>query len=558
MRLFYFLGLFSLLFCINAEIIVTTPNGKIRGRQEYSQRGISFFAFQQIPFAKPPVGSLRFKAPIPAEPWSGVLNATKNDRVCFQQKYPFPGTEIPQKEDCLYLNVYTPVEPSRNVSLPVMVYIYGGGFVTGANHIDFHGPHYLMEHGVIIVSANYRVGPFGFLSTGDTVIPGNNGLKDQLLALKWVQENIEHFGGDKTKVTIFGQSAGGASVTYQLMSEKSKGLFRAAISQSGSILSPWTFQRDHRQIAYDLSIALDPAFSPNATSQEVLELLQNKTAKELNDAAVALMSETYYNNQIVQGFQFTPVIEPNHDDAFITKKMYDALIDGEMQRVPLIIGICSEEMIWNALDLDVFKQTASSLDSNLSLLVNNNMHISNVTKKQEIGDDIRKVYTNGSFINGIGHAVQFYSDTSFGRPIIHHAKKQSQFSDVYFYQFSYYGAIPGPRPYIEGAYKVGHSDDEMYVWAFLNNSNLNSYPKPDVLTSDRYRTLFTNFAKTLNPVSDKTELLGIKSWPKVTPNEFQYLDINETLTIKKDIKKHVYDGWVNVYENEAVKPYDTF
>uniref|UniRef100_A0A6P7GLK0 Carboxylic ester hydrolase n=1 Tax=Diabrotica virgifera virgifera TaxID=50390 RepID=A0A6P7GLK0_DIAVI len=398
----------------------------------------------------------------------------------------------------------------------------------------------------------------GFLSTGDTVIPGNNGLKDQLLALKWVQKNIEHFGGDKTKVTIFGQSAGSASVTYQLMSEKSKGLFRAAIAQSGSILCPWAFQRDYRQIAYKLSIALDPTFSPSASSQKLLELLQSKSAKEINDAGLSLMSKTDFDNQMVQGFQFTPVIEPNHDDAFITKKMYDALINGDMQRVPLIIGICSEEMIINALDLKAFKQTASSLDSDLSLLVNNNMHVSDKTKKLEVGGNIKKIYTNNSFINGIGYAVQFYSDQSFAIPIIHHAKKQSLFSDVYFYQFSYYGAIQGPRPYMEGAYKVGHSDDEMYVWAFLNNSNLDSNPKSDVLTSDRFRTLFTNFAKTLNPVSDKTELLGINSWPKVTPNEFQYLDMNETFTIKKDLKKRVYDAWINIYEKDAIKPYDTF
>ncbi|CAG9828978.1 unnamed protein product [Diabrotica balteata] len=560
MRWFYFLGLFAGFLHINAEIIVTTPNGKIRGREEYSQRGISFYAFQQIPFAKPPVGSLRFKAPVQAEPWDGILDATKNDRLCFQQTNQFPGPDITplQNEDCLYLNVYTPVDPSKNGSLPVMFYIYGGGFVNGANNFDYHGPHYLMEYGVIIVNVNYRVGPFGFLATGDTVIPGNNGLKDQLLGLKWVQENIEYFGGDKTKVTIFGESAGAASVTYQLMSQKSQGLYRAAIAQSGSILSPWTFERNYRDIAYGLSTKLDPTFDPKASSQKLLEFLQSKTAKEINDAAKAMMSQADINNQIVQGFQFTPVIEPNHDDAFITKRMYEALVNGEMQRVPLILGICSEEMIWRALDPESFKWTASSMDSNLSSLVNDNMHIEDASQKQTVGAAIRKVYTDGLFIDKIGNAVEFFSDTSFGRPIIHHAKKQSQFSDVYFYQFSYYGTIPGVRPYIEGAYKVAHSDDNNYIWVSLNNSNLNTYPEGDVLASERFLTLFTNFAKSLDPVSENTELLGITSWPKVKPNDFHYLDINETLTIKKDLKKDVYEGWVNVYENYAVKPYDTF
>ncbi|XP_028149429.2 venom carboxylesterase-6 isoform X1 [Diabrotica virgifera virgifera] len=559
MRWFYFLVLFPGLLHINAEIIVTTPNGKIRGRQEYSQRGISFYAFQQIPFAQPPIGSLRFKAPVPAEPWSGILDATKNDRLCFQQTNMLgPGITPLQNEDCLYLNVYTPMDPSKNGSLPVMFYIYGGGFVNGANNFDYNGPHYLMEYDVIIVNVNYRVGPFGFLSTGDTVIPGNNGLKDQLLGLKWVQENIEYFGGDKTKVTIFGESAGAASVTYQLMSQKSKGLFRAAIAQSGSILSPWTFQRNYRDIAYGLSVQLDPTFDPKASSQELLEFLQSKTAEKVNDAAKSMMSQTFINNQIIQGFQFTPVIEPNHDDAFITKRMYEAIINGEMQRVPLILGICSEEMIWDALDPESFKWTARALDSNLSLLVNDNMRIEDASQKQTVGAAIRQVYTDGLFIDKIGNAVEFFSDTSFGRSIIHHAKKQSQFSDVYFYQFSYYGSIPGVRPYIEGAYKVAHSDDNQYIWVSMNNSNLNTYPKGDVLTSERFLTLFTNFAKSLDPVANNTELLGITSWPKVTPNDFHYLDINETLTIKKDLKRDVYEGWVKVYEKYAVKPYDTF
>jgi carboxylesterase type B len=558
MLLYILYSFLTLLTFTNGQTVVT-PNGIILGREEYSQRGsyYTFYAFQQIPYAKPPVGPLRFKEPVPAEPWEGIFNASQNDKVCFQQMNQY-STPLFESEDCLYLNVYSPRYPHEDNALPVMVYFHGGGFVNGAADFDSCGPHYLLEHEVIVVTVNYRLGPFGFLSTGDTVIPGNYGLKDQLLSLKWVQENIQYFGGDKTKVTIFGQSAGASSVTFQLMSEKSEGLYRAAIAQSGSLLCPWGFQRNHKRIAYRLASAIDSSIDEDSSSEELLQLLQNISAENLNEASKSVFTQNEMNNQIVQGFQYTPVIEPEHENAFITERMYDAVVNGSLQRVPLIIGICSEEMIWDALNIDDFKATVEYMDKNLDLLVNDNMHLTDQSQKVDAGQAIRNIYTDGLFQDSLGDAVQFFSDTSFGRPILHHAKQQSRFSDVYFYRFSYSGTIPGTRPKIEGAYNVGHSDDQNYIWTFSNNSNLNSYLPADIATSEKYITLFTSFAKYLDPIAGSSEDLEITSWPKLTPDNFQFLDINRTLTIQNDLKEKVYNGWVNVYENFARKPYDSF
>ncbi|CAG9857177.1 unnamed protein product [Phyllotreta striolata] len=546
------LGVFAL---TNAQR-VTIPNGVIQGRHEYSQRGIKFFAFQQIPFAEPPIGPLRFRDPVPAKSWSGVLDATKNDRICYQQ-IKSPGVSL-ENEDCLYLNVYTPVEPSTNQSLPVMFYIFGGGFVNGTSHFDIYGPHYWMEQEVVVVTVSYRVGPFGFLSTGDLVIPGNYGLKDQLLGLKWVRDNIKYFGGDPAKVTIFGQSAGGDSVTYQMMSSKSKGLFRAGISQSGSVLCPWGYQRHHKDLAYDLASFVNPNFNRESSSEELLSYLQSVPARDLNSAAAGDYPQIWYDNQMAQGFTFTPTIEPEHENAFITERMYEALESGHMQKVPLMIGICSEELIWNFSDMESFSSWAQAIDNNLTYLVNDNMGLTDDSSRKEAGAAIRRIYTNTSFYEHPGKLVQFFSDNSFGRGIIHHAKVQSKFSDVYFYQFSYIGSMPGQHPYVPEANRVAHSDDNSYLWVYHNNSNLNQMPPGDILTSERLRILFSNFAKYLDPVHDGTDILGIESWPKLEPNNFQYLDINETLTIKKDLKKDVHDGWVDVYEKLAVKPFDTF
>ncbi|KAJ8973198.1 hypothetical protein NQ317_014625, partial [Molorchus minor] len=164
-------------------------------------------------------------------------------------------------------------------------------------------------------------GHSGFLSTEDEVIPGNNGLKDQLSALEWVQENIYLFGGDPSKVTIVGQSAGSASVSYHLLSEKSKGMFRAAIMESGTVLTPWSYQRFARSIAYQTAAALDSTFTEDKSSQELLELLLNVSAKELQSVAADVKVPTKHINS---GFIFAPVIEAGND-AFVTDYSYELL-----------------------------------------------------------------------------------------------------------------------------------------------------------------------------------------------------------------------------------------
>nr|ASM90853.1 putative juvenile hormone esterase 2 [Colaphellus bowringi] len=544
---------------VKADVLVTTPKGKIKGRKEYSQRGISFYAFQQIPFGKPPVGELRFADPQPVDKWKGTLDASKNRQIlCYQQRnlYNVPNLTAVETEDCLYLNVYTPQDPTCETSLPVMVFFYGGGFVMGAASFDFFGPHYLMENEVIVVTTNYRVGPFGFLTTGDTVIPGNYGLKDQLLALQWVRDNIKYFGGDPEKVTIFGQSAGGASATYHLMSNRSNGLFRAAIAQSGSVLCPWAYQREYKDIAYNLASSIDGSFDKGADSKTLLKFFRNYSAEVINNAAASIPQHTG-NEQIIQGYWFTPVIEPEHENAFITEKMYSAVENGKMKRVPLMIGICSEESIARAA-MDNFKSSVIQYENDVSRLVNKNMHLTDPKQKKAAGEAIRRIYTNGLLQDNLGKAIRYFSDMSFNRAVIRHAELQSKFSDVFFYQFSYHGSLGGNRPNLEGAYRVGHAEDNHYLWAFSNHSNLDKYPASDILASERFRGLFTNFAKHLNPTPEPSPLFGNITWPKVAPNDFQYLDINETITVKRNPKGDVYPKWVDLYERMAVKPYDTF
>ncbi|KAL3282159.1 hypothetical protein HHI36_005354 [Cryptolaemus montrouzieri] len=163
-------------------------------------------------------------SPVPIEPWKDVLDATKPHAVCPQRDIYRRTDLIEGDEDCLYLNVYTPRLPSENLELlPVMVFFHGGGFLCGGGNSYWYGPDVLLDRDIVLVVTNYRLGALGFLSTGDSVSPGNYGLKDQSLALKWVKKNIEYFGGDPDSITLFGESAGGASANYHMLSPLSKG-----------------------------------------------------------------------------------------------------------------------------------------------------------------------------------------------------------------------------------------------------------------------------------------------------------------------------------------------
>ena len=211
--------------------LVKVEGGTIQGTVTESMA-----IYKGIPFAAPPVGDLRWKAPQPVIPWEGVRNTTEFGPSPIQA-----GSQENMSEDCLYLNVWTPAKSPKE-KLPVLVWIYGGGFAGGSTSYYDGAP--LAEQGVVLVSINYRVGKLGFFAHPELSAEteqgtsGNYGLLDQIAGLKWIQNNISKFGGDPDKVTIFGESAGGISVSMLCASPLAKGLFRGAISQSGGSFGP--------------------------------------------------------------------------------------------------------------------------------------------------------------------------------------------------------------------------------------------------------------------------------------------------------------------------------
>ena len=232
---------------LGAILSLTAAHAEDFSKQVKIQSGViagttaqGVLSFKGIPYAQPPVGKLRWRAPLPPKSWKGVRRATQYDHDCMQ--LPFPADDAPVRtkpsEDCLFLNVWRPATRNSS-SLPVMVWIYGGGFTIGGTSPAAYDGSNFARDGVILVSLNYRLGRFGFfahpaLTAENPAGPlGNYGYLDQIAALQWVQRNIAAFGGDPHRVTIFGESAGGGSVHMLMTSPQSKGLFAAAVVESG-------------------------------------------------------------------------------------------------------------------------------------------------------------------------------------------------------------------------------------------------------------------------------------------------------------------------------------
>ncbi len=313
---------------------VKVDGGTIRGATDES--GVR--SFKGIPFAAPPVGAARWQPPGPIVPWEGVRDTTQFGAVCPQLPYPPTSMYVqkpqPMSEDCLFLNVWSAVKDASE-RRPVMVWIHGGALTRGSGSIPPYDGTSLAKQGVVVVTVNYRLGPFGFLALpalskeSDHQSSGNYGMLDQIAALQWVQKNIAKFGGDPQRVTIFGESAGSWSVCYLVASPLAKGLFHRAIGQSGGAFAPMPFLKDERHgvpSAEKVGERLAKELGCD-TAEDVAKVLRAKTADELLAAA----DKT--------GIR----IRPNVDGWVLPDDVYAIFTAGKQNPVPVIVGSTADE-----------------------------------------------------------------------------------------------------------------------------------------------------------------------------------------------------------------------
>ncbi|KAJ8881417.1 hypothetical protein PR048_017898 [Dryococelus australis] len=292
---------------MSEEVIVDIRQGRLRGKKVVSAAGGEYYSFQGIPYAKPPLGNLRFRPPEKPEPWQGIRDATE-ERDISPSMHLLLG-KYDGNEDCLFVNVYTAQWPARNLK-PVMVCFHGGGFMLGSGNTDLHGPDFLVAEDVLLVTLNYRLGALGFLNLEGCDATTNNGLRDQVMALTWVKENIAQFGGDPRNVTIFGVSAGGCSVHHLMFSPSAEGLFHRVIAMSGTALLPLCF------IPHDVSNkrGLRLAKVLGCTSddpRQIVDYLRTVPAEEIVKVQSSAVSDQVIELQLIDSTDYeTSVLQP--------------------------------------------------------------------------------------------------------------------------------------------------------------------------------------------------------------------------------------------------------
>ncbi|KAJ8723119.1 hypothetical protein PYW08_003031 [Mythimna loreyi] len=505
-----------------------------------------YYSFKGIPYAQPPLGKLRFKAPQPPLPWEGIRKATEHGPICSQMNI-FTNTISPGSEDCLYLNVYSPdIRPT--LPLPVMVFIHGGGYKSGSGNDDNYGPDFLVQHDVILVTLNYRLEALGFLCLDTEEVPGNAGLKDQVAALRWVQDNIGSFGGDPDNVTVFGESCGGASTFLHIVSPMSKGLFKKAISMSGSPSCDWSVSLAPQKRAFILGKIL--GFETNDPN-ELLDFLQSLPVEKLLGTNPTVLSFEEYDNNLMKLYHFTPVIEKDFGkEHFVTEDALEALKNKRINDADVLIGYTSEEAI---LGISTFEEYYLERANRYPELLVPRKILNTCTPETilEVSKRIHEYYFNGKPLNVdlmkefVTYASHAYFVYDIHRYILHLPKVGD--GRRYVYKLScisgrnIYGN-PGQKYGIQGA---SHLDDVMYLF---NGNKHNLKPEKNTKEYELINfvcTVFTNFAKYGNPTPDSS--LGT-TWPEYDNSTKAYVEIGDTLTVKTAPEAEAVAFWKTIFE----------
>jgi para-nitrobenzyl esterase len=461
----------------DSALVVKTAAGLIRG----VARPGAGAEFLGIPYAQPPVGELRWRAPVPAQPWSGVREATKFGAACSQplldgawNRYDVANSQ----EDCLFLNVITPAWPAAK-PLPVMFWLHGGANLGGSASSELYKNGTLPEHGVVLVTVNYRLGVFGYLAhpalTAESPhhASGNYGLMDQILALHWVRDNIAAFGGDPHNITVFGQSAGSMDTGMLMTSPLARGLFQKAIAESGAAFAPGVpSAADAERMGADAFAALGaPA---NADGVDALRKIPaSDLLRKLGKLATAW-----------------PGFSPDIDGWVIPHPPAEVFAAGNETPIPLLLGTTSREF-GISMPLDALRADIAKTDGDLAPQA---LALYGIAGNDPGTPD--PLYG--------APAAQWTADQLFHCPITTEALWHSAAHNPTF-EYELDRPIPGQEA--QGAI---HSGDLPYVFGYYpKTSNIGgNFGAVDFHLADQIETYWTNFARTGNPNS-----AGLPNWP---------------------------------------------
>lgn len=483
---FVFLSLAGVLRGTALAETVRVERGQLQGTFEDGLR-----IYRGIPYAAPPIGDLRWRPPQPAPKWEGVRVADQFGRACMQTNAAIANLPAPS-EDCLYLNVWTPAK-NAGEKLPVLVWIHGGGFVAGAPAEQLYHGEWLAKKGVVFVSIAYRLGVFGFLAHPELSaenphhVSGNYGILDMIAGLHWVRKNIAAFGGDPSKVTIQGESAGAAAVSILCASPLAKGLFRGAIAESGGTFGP---VRDNASFG-----EVEPLASAEKRTVEWLSSIHVANIAQLRKVPAEKL-QAMVPRQL--GWA-----RPNADGWVTPGDQYKLYESYRYNDVPVLTGYNSDE---GALFGDPKSQDA---------------YVQSVRERyHQFAERILAAYPGGDTPAGKRTARNLVRDSAFGWNAWTWARLQAKTgkSKVFLYYFAEPAELTaGAKPDAHGA---RHASELPYVFRQLREHDRPAPTPKDEALSDMMRTYWTNFAKTGDPNG-----AGLPQWPAYGEAKQQVLHI---------------------------------
>lgn len=484
---------------INARVTgdpVTVTGGQIEGVWD---RNAAVRAYLGVPFAAPPIGDLRWKAPAPVAAWDGVRHTNHQPPICMQTLRT-PGTisievygneNLPMSEDCLYLNVWAPANIPQDETLPVLFWIHGGAFTSGsAAKPEFDGAA-LAEKGIIVVSINYRLNIFGFFAHPDLINgsdkgAGNFGMLDQVAALQWTQDNIKAFGGDPARVTIAGQSAGGMSVSTLMASPLTKGLFSGAIAQSAGV--PVEAGTPLEKVAGNGKKFTDKIGGPSISE------LRDMPADVL--LAIASDARARFAGPVIDGY-------------FLPRGINEVWEAGEQAQVPLLLGWSANEFQENTYD-----RTIAGLEAAVT---------------EELGADqveaFKAVYGVTDDASATEARQAFMRDGFFGLNTWNGAELQAKSGQpTYLYYWSHESPFWQGQSFQEntpatllGAY---HGSQVPYVFGTLDLLD-REFQQVDRDLSDLWQSYTINFVQTGNPNGQ-----ALPDWPEFQDDQSKVFNID--------------------------------
>lgn len=504
--------------------VVTIESGQLSGLIVDPAANIA--AYKGIPFAAPPVGENRWRAPQPVQPWEGVreCNAYGNASLQVVSKLPInvPGFELnaPVSEDCLYLNVWSP-NKSDAEKLPVMVWIHGGGYTIGAASQPLYDGLSLAQQGVVVVTVNYRLGALGFM--GHSALSeesghkasGNYGIMDQIAALRWVKRNIANFGGDAGNVTIFGESAGGGSVFSLLVSPQAKGLFHRAIAQSGPIMNLKHITKQHGRFPSLESVGDEVVAKLGLSDKkgpELLTALRTLPAEQIVEAtnvSIASLSMNVREDLL----RWAPIV----DGYIIPDRPNKLIATGKFNQVPVMIGSNKDEGTMFTMLANPVK-TPEDFDKMLTDAAPE--HVETLRKhypasnQQEMKASLNAVVRNLIFTLQARSAARLAAKA--GVP-------------AYLYQFTF--ASPAGLGKMMGAH---HGAEIPYVFGSL--ASMRNPSDTDRALAETVSGYVVAFAKTGDPNHDSAPV-----WPKYSPNDDAHMEWGEHIKPTNELYREQLD-----------------